>query len=98
MSVFGGIFLFIALIFAVVFLTVGGAMGKAKEASEDELENFYAFGVETQGIITDVADGVTIVEYYAQEDDDYHQYKFFVSNSNFREGNSVIVCYDSRNP
>lgn len=98
MSVFGGISLFIALIFTVVFLAVGGAMGKAKEASEDEMENFYAFGVEAQGTITDVEDGATIVEYYAEEDDSYHQFKFSVSNSAFREGDSIVVYYDRRNP
>lgn len=98
MSVIGGILLFIALIFTVVFLAVGGAMGKAKEASEEEMENFYAYGVETQGVITEVADGSTTVEYYAEEDDSYHQYRFSVSNSAFREGDPVVVYYDRGNP
>lgn len=98
MSVFGGIFLFSAIIYAVAFLSVGGAMGKANEVSEDELENFYAFGVETQGVIVEVADGSTTVEYYAEEDDSYHEYRFSVSNSAFREGDPVVVYYHRRNP
>lgn len=98
MSVFGGIFLFIAVFFAIAFLVVGGAMGKAKEASEEELENFYAYAVETQGVITNVDDGSTIVEFYAEEDDSYHQWKFQVSNSAFKEGDSVVVYYNREHP
>lgn len=98
MSVFGGIFLFVAVFFAIAFLVVGGAMGKAKEASEEELENFYAYAVETQGVITSVDDGSTIVEFYAEEDDSYHQWKFQVSNSAFKEGDSVVVYYNREHP
>lgn len=98
MSVFGGIFLFIAIIFTVVFLAVGGAMGKAKEASEDELEYFYVYGIETRGVIAEVADGSTTVEYYVEEEDSYYQFRVSVSNSAFREGDSVTVYYDGRNP
>lgn len=98
MSVFGGIFLFIAVFFAIAFLVVGGAMGKAKEASEEELENFYAYAVETQGVITSVDDGSTIVEFYAEEDDSYHQWKFQVSNSAFKEGDSIVVYYNREYP
>lgn len=98
MTVVGGILLFIAVSFAIAFLAVGGAMGKAKEASEEELENFYAYAVETEGVITSVDSGSTIVEYYAEEDDSYHQWKFQVSNSAFREGDSIIVYYNREHP
>lgn len=98
MSVIGGILLFIAVIFAIVFLVVGGAMGNAKEASEEELENFYAYSVETYGTITDVESSSTIVEYYVEEDESYYQFTFPVSNSAFKEGDSVVVYYDSGNP
>ncbi len=98
MSVVGGILLFIAVSFAIAFLVVGGAMGKAKEASEEELENFYAYAVETEGIITNVDDGSTTVEYYAEEADSYYQSTFSVSNSAFREGDSVVVYYNREYP
>ncbi|MBD5539591.1 MAG: hypothetical protein HDR00_00070 [Lachnospiraceae bacterium] len=98
MSVIGGILLFMAVSFAIAFLAVGGAMEREKEASEEELENFYAYAVETEGIITSVDNGSTIVEFYAEEDDSYHQWKFPVSNSAFKEGDSVVVYYNRQYP
>lgn len=98
LSVIGGFLLVIALGFAIVFLIIGGAMGSAKEASEEELENFYAYAVETHGTITNVDGGSTTVEYYAEEDDSYHQWKLPVTNSAYREGDSVVVYYDRQYP
>lgn len=98
MSIIGGILLFMAVSFAIAFLAVGGAMEKEKEASEEELENFYAYAVETEGTITSVENGITIVEYYAEEVDSYYQQKFQVSNSAFKEGDSVVVYYNRQYP
>lgn len=104
MSIVGGILLFIAVFFAIALLVVGNAVEKEEDAagkediSEEELENFYAFAVETQGVITNVDDGSTIVEFYAEEDDSYHQWKFQVSNSAFKEGDSVVVYYNREHP
>lgn len=97
MSVFGGLFLLLAIIFAVVFLAVGGSMGNAKENAERELEEFAGHAMQTYGVITD-ADGSTTVEYYSEVDDSYYEVTFSVSNSAFGEGDSVLIYYDEDNP
>lgn len=38
MSVFGGLFLFSAVIFAIVFLAVGGIMGNVRQNAAEEFE------------------------------------------------------------
>lgn len=100
MSVIGGILLFIVVIYAIVIFAVGGAVGKAKEDLEEKLENFYAHAVETEGVITNVNvdNGLATVEYYAEVDDSYHQFMFLVSNSDFKEGDAIVIYYDKNNP
>ncbi|MGN0132634.1 MAG: DUF3592 domain-containing protein [Lachnospiraceae bacterium] len=97
MTAIGGIFLFVAIIFAFAFLVVGGAMGNAKDQTRAEMEEFADRAIETQGEIID-ADGSTTVEYYSETDDSYYEVTFSVSNSSFREGDLITVYYDKDNP
>ena len=97
MSVFGGIFLFTAVIFAVSFLMVGGAMGNVKENAERELDEFAEHAVQTYGVITGV-DSSTTVEYYSEIDDSNYEVAFSVTNSAFKKGDSVLIYYDEDNP
>ena len=53
--------------------------------------------METYGTITDV-DSSTTIEYYSEMDDSYYQVAFSVSNSSFREGDSIVIYYDEDNP
>ena len=97
MSVFGGLFLFSAVIFAIVFLAVGRIMGNVRQNAAEEFEEFSKHAVETYGTITDV-DSSTTIEYYSEMDDSYYQVAFSVSNSSFREGDSIVIYYDEDNP
>ncbi len=98
LSVLGGIFLFLALIFGIVFLIVGGAMGNAKDEAKEELEAFVEHAIKTDGEIIDTDGSTTTIEYYSEKDDSYYQATFSVSNSSFREGDSVVVYYDENDP
>lgn len=97
MAIFGGIFLFCAIIFTGVFITLVGVMGNMQDKAREELDEFTEHAIKTVGEITDV-DGVTIVEYYSEIDESYHKSSFPVSNSSFREGDSVVIYYDENHP
>ena len=75
MSVFGGLFLFSAVIFAIVFLAVGGIMGNVRQNAAEEFEEFSKHAVETYGTITDV-DSSTTIEYYSEMYDIYYEVAF----------------------
>lgn len=98
MTVFGGIILFIALIFILVFSLVGGAMREVKNQTGDEFEEFRDHAVKTYGEIVDVESGSTTVEYYSETDNSWYQVDFSVSNSAYREGDSVALYYDEDDP
>lgn len=98
MTMLGGIFLFIALIFILVFSLVGGAMGDARDQVGEEFEEFSDHAVKTYGEVVKNRNGKTTIEYYSETDESYYQVTFSLSNSAYRSGDSIEVYYDEDDP
>ncbi|MBO4981646.1 MAG: DUF3592 domain-containing protein [Lachnospiraceae bacterium] len=92
---FGGLFLFLGLLFAIAFVTVGNVMGTQRENMNQEWESFAEYAEQTTGEIVDTNNGTT-VKYYA-DGAEYWEH-FSVSNSAFGLGDDVAVYYDAADP
>lgn len=92
---FGGLFLFMGIMFAIAFMTVGSVMGNQRESMNQEWESFVKYAEQTTGEIVDTNNGTT-VKYYA-DGAEYWEH-FSVSNSAFGPGDDVAVYYDGADP
>lgn len=94
--VFGCIFLFVALIIGSVFMIVGGFFRNEASSREEIVNELMEDGEKTKGIVVEAYDGTTI-EYEDEYGDIYYKH-FNVTNSDYYEGQRMVVYYMEDDP
>lgn len=93
LTVMGGIFLAMALLYGVIFGSVGGAMKYAGGSADEFLQEATTMVCDGEVISTD--NGTTIA--YEVEDARY-EWQVLITNSEYSVGTPVTVYYDETNP
>lgn len=94
LTIFGGLFLLMALIFGFVFGVIGSAMNEVSGSVEDYSQNLNY--VSCVGEIIEVEDSYTTVQYEA--DGYLYEAQLNMSSSAFPVGTSVTVYYNKTKP
>lgn len=97
--VLGTILLVIGIAIGALFGAMKGAMGEATGQLAEEIEDFRAYAVSTDGEITDIDDeGYAAVEYYCEEDGWYYETTMLAIDEKYYVGAIVEVLYDPNDP
>lgn len=98
MIVFGSLFLFMGILFGSIFGLAGYAIKNESDMVDKDFEELKEDAMTTTGVVVETDDGLTIIEYYAQEDDTYYETSCNVRSSSYEVGSEVTVYYDADEP